>query len=59
MTIRYCCVWNLCGYPSIAVGNVGLGEGEYEGLPIAVQVIASPHREDIVFAVSKYLQLAV
>jgi len=55
-SLIYCCAWNVCGYPSVAIGNVGVGEGEYEGLPIGIQVIGSPFREDIVFAVSRYLQ---
>jgi len=47
----YTTIYNLTGWPSVVV-RCGTGEG----LPIGLQVVARPFREDVAFAVAEHLE---
>jgi amidase len=51
----YCTIYNVLGWPAAAVR----GGTSPEGLPIGVQVIGQPWREDVVLAVALQLQKAL
>jgi amidase len=48
----YCATYNLCGWPAATV-RAGTSS---EGLPIGIQTVAAPFREDIVLAAAQYLE---
>ena len=50
--LSYTSPYNLTGWPSVVVR----GGTSSEGLPIGVQVIASPWREDIAFAIAQQIE---
>lgn len=47
----YTTIYNLTGWPSVVVRC-----GTAEGLPIGLQVVARPFREDVAFAVAEHLE---
>jgi amidase len=49
----YTAAYNMTGWPG-AVVRCGTGK---DGMPIGVQVVARPWREDICLAVAKYLEM--
>ena len=51
----YTSIYNLCGWPAAVVRA---GTAKTEGLPIGVQIIARPFREDHVFAVASRIEAA-
>jgi amidase len=51
----YLSTYNLTGWPATVVR----GGTSQEGLPIGIQVIAGPGREDVTLAVAKYLETAL
>ncbi len=51
-SVSYTCTYNLTGWPA-AVVRVG---GTAEGLPIGVQVVARPWREDVALKVARFLE---
>ncbi len=51
----YTFTYNLTGWP----GTVVRGGTSPEGLPIGLQVIAAPGREDVTLAVAKHLETAL
>jgi amidase len=51
----YCSSYNLTGWPAVVVR----GGTSPEGLPIGVQVVARPWREDVAFAVAQYIETAL
>ena len=53
--ISYTDVYNLTGWP----GAVVRGGTSPEGLPIGVQIVARPWREDVALAVAQYLEAAL
>jgi amidase len=53
--ISYTDVYNLTGWP----GAVVRGGTSSEGLPIGVQIVARPWREDVALAVGQYLEAAL
>jgi Asp-tRNA(Asn)/Glu-tRNA(Gln) amidotransferase A subunit family amidase len=53
---RYTMAWNICGYPAVAVGDVCKGVKEFEGLPVGVQLIATPYNDSIALAAAKFVQ---
>jgi amidase len=48
----YTTIYNLTGWPAVVVRC-----GSAEGLPIGLQVVARPFREDVAFAVAEHLEL--
>jgi len=50
----YTTIYNLTGWPSVVVRC-----GAAEGLPIGLQVVARPFREDLAFAVAEHLEEAL
>ena len=48
----YCGTYNITGWPGVVVR----GGTSSEGLPIGVQVVARPWREDVALAVAQYLE---
>ena len=48
----YLSTYNLTGWPSVVVR----GSTSPEGLPIGVQVVAGPWREDVALAVAQYIE---
>jgi amidase len=48
----YTIAFNITGWPSVVVR----GGTSAEGLPIGVQIVAPPWREDVCLAVAKYLE---
>jgi amidase len=48
-------VYNLTGWPGVVVR----GGTSPEGLPIGVQLVARPWREDVALAVAQYLEEAL
>jgi amidase len=53
--VSYTEVYNLTGWP----GAVVRGGTSSEGLPIGVQIVARPWREDVALAVAHYLEAAL
>jgi amidase len=51
----YCFTYNLTGWPAAVVR----GGTSPEGLPIGVQVVARPWREDVALAVAQYIETAL
>ena len=51
----YCVTYNLTGWPSVAV-RAGTSP---EGLPIGVQAVARPWREDVALAVAQQIEAAL
>ena len=51
----YTMTYNFTGWP----GAVVRGGTSPEGLPIGVQIVAQPWREDVVLAVAHYLEMAL
>lgn len=51
----YTMAYNLTGWPSAVVR----GGASLEGLPIGVQVVARPWREDVALSVAKYLEISL
>ncbi len=54
-TFTYTVTYNMTGWP----GTVVRGGTSPEGLPIGLQVIAAPGREDVTLAVAKHLETAL
>jgi amidase len=52
LAFSYCFTYNLTGWPAIVVR----GGTSPEGLPIGVQVVTRPWREDVAFAVAQYVE---
>jgi amidase len=50
----YTTIYNLTGWPAVVVRC-----GTSEGLPIGLQVVARPFREDVAFAVAEHLETAL
>jgi amidase len=50
----YCFTYNLTGWPAVVVR----GGTSPEGLPIGVQVVARPWREDVALALARYIEKA-
>jgi amidase len=48
----YTAAFNLTGWPAVVI-PVGLGK---EGLPIGIQIVAPPWREDVALALAKFLE---
>lgn len=48
----YCFTYNLTGWPAVVVR----GGTSPEGLPIGIQVVAHPWREDIALAIAQYIE---
>ena len=56
----YTIALNVAQIPAVVIGPVLLAqEAEFAGLPIGVQLAFSPHKEDIGFAVGRYLQSVI
>ena len=51
----YCFTYNLTGWPAVVVR----GGTSPEGLPIGVQVVARPWREDVALAVAQHIETAL
>jgi amidase len=51
----YCFTYNLTGWPAAVVR----GGTSPEGLPIGVQIVARPWREDVALALAKYIETAL
>jgi amidase len=51
----YTMTYNLTGWPAVVV-RVGTAQ---DGLPIGVQVISRPWREDVALAVARHLEVAL
>ncbi len=51
----YCMTYNLTGWPAVSVR----GGTSPEGLPIGVQVVARPWREDVALAVVQHLEIVL
>ena len=51
----YCFTYNLTGWPAAVVR----GGTSPEGLPIGVQVVAHPWREDVALAVARHIEIAL
>ena len=51
----YTFIYNLTGWP----GTVLRGGTSPEGMPIGIQVLGRPGREDVTLAVAKYLETAL
>jgi len=51
----YCFTYNLTGWPAAVVR----GGTSPEGLPIGVQVVAAPWREDVALAVARHIEIAL
>jgi amidase len=51
----YCFTYNLTGWPAAVVR----GGSSPDGLPIGVQVVARPWREDVALAVARYIETAL
>lgn len=51
----YCFTYNLTGYPAAVVR----GGTSAEGLPINVQIVARPWREDVALAVARHIEAAL
>lgn len=52
--ISYVAAYNLLGYPAVVIR----GGTSPEGLPIGVQIVASPWREDVALAIAAHLETA-
>jgi amidase len=55
MTAGYTSIYNLTGWPATVVRA---GTAKAEGLPLGVQIIARPWREDVSFAVAAKIEAA-
>jgi amidase len=53
--VSYTEIYNLTGWPAVVVR----GGTSPEGLPIGVQIVARPWREDVALAVAQYLEAAL
>jgi amidase len=54
-TFSYTLTYNLTGWPAVVVR----GGTSPEGLPIGVQVVARPWREDVALAVAQHVETAL
>lgn len=51
----YC--WNVAQFPALVVGSVfQANEGNFDGLPVGVQIVVPPFKEDVAFAIGRILE---
>jgi amidase len=55
LAFSYCMTWNLAGWPA-AVVRAGSAPG---GLPVGVQLVAPPWREDVALAAAAHVETAL
>lgn len=54
---RYTYAWNIAEFPALTVGSVSQASiGEFAGLPVGVQIIVPPFKEDVAFSIGKLLE---
>jgi len=54
-SLSYTSIYNLAGWPGVVVR----GGTSPEGLPIGVQIVARPWREDVALAVAQHIETAL
>ena len=53
---RYTFTWNAASIPALVVGPITKGTGEFEGLPVGVQIVVPPFKEDVAFEIGRLFE---
>ena len=54
---RFTYAWNVAEFPAMVVGSISKASSkEFKGLPVSIQIVVPPFKEDVAFSIAKLLE---